>query len=83
MSVTVQLPPDRRATLSFSRKLSLPEFAEFCAKNPDLVVEREPDGKITIMTPVGFLRMAWATRPVPLLALRYLMVPFAPPMLYG
>ncbi len=55
MSVTVQLPPDRRATLSFSRKLSLPEFAEFCAKNPDLVVEREPDGKITIMTPVGFL----------------------------
>lgn len=55
MSITVQLPPDRLATLSFNRKLSLPEFAIFCAQNPDLVVEREADGKIIIMTPVGFL----------------------------
>ena len=55
MSVSVQLPPNRSATLSFDRNLSLSEFTEFCALNPELVVEREPDGKITIMTPVGFL----------------------------
>lgn len=55
MSVSVQLPPDRSATLSFTRSLSLAEFTEFCSQNPELVVEREPDGKITIMTPVGFL----------------------------
>ncbi len=55
MSVLVQLPPDRSATLSFDRTLSLAEFTEFCVQNPELVVEREPDGKITIMTPVGFL----------------------------
>jgi len=54
MSVFIQLPPDRSATLSFDRTLTLSEFAEFCAQNPDLNVEREPDGKITIMTPVGF-----------------------------
>ncbi|WP_020570920.1 Uma2 family endonuclease [Neolewinella persica] len=55
MSITVQLPPDQLATLSFNRKRSLPEFAIFCAQNPDLEVEREADGKITIMSPVGFL----------------------------
>lgn len=55
MSVFIQLPPDRSASLSFDRTLTLTEFAEFCAQNPDLNVEREPDGKITIMTPVGFL----------------------------
>lgn len=55
MSVSVQLPPDRSVTLSFDRNLSLAEFTEFCTQNPDLIVEREPDGKISIMTPVGFL----------------------------
>ncbi|MEM9929488.1 MAG: Uma2 family endonuclease, partial [Bacteroidota bacterium] len=55
MSIIVQLPTNRLATLSFNRKLTAEEFATFCAKNPDLVVEREPDGKISIMTPVGYL----------------------------
>ncbi len=35
--------------------MSEEEFYAFCAENPDLRVEREKDGKIIIMSPVGLL----------------------------
>ncbi len=34
-------------------KMSAKEFYNFCVANPDLRVEREKDGKITIMSPVN------------------------------
>ncbi len=34
-------------------KMSAEEFYKFCLANPDLRVEREKDGKITIMSPVN------------------------------
>jgi Uma2 family endonuclease len=30
------------------------DFEQFCANNPELRIEREADGKVTIMSPVHF-----------------------------
>ena len=54
-SFTVQLPADRRVQLRFEEKLSEQEFAEFCAAHRDLLVEREPDGQLLIMSPIHYL----------------------------
>jgi hypothetical protein len=36
------------------RPLSDEEFFDFCMKNPDLRIERDAGGEITIMPPAGF-----------------------------
>ena len=54
-SFTVQLPADRRVQLRFDEKLTEQEFVEFCAVHPELLVEREPDGQLIIMSPIHYL----------------------------
>jgi Uma2 family endonuclease len=36
-------------------RMSDEEFFEFCAENPDLRIERDKNGKITVMSPVGLI----------------------------
>jgi Uma2 family endonuclease len=55
MPFTVEIPEDHTLQLRFARRLSLQEFAEFCARHPELHVEREPDGQINVMSPVHLL----------------------------
>lgn len=45
--------PDTGIELSFPNGLSDKAFEEFCFSNKELLIEREPDGKIKIMSPVA------------------------------
>jgi Uma2 family endonuclease len=55
MSLTITLPkPGTYAIHRNDGGLSQEEFWELCSKNPELVIEREADGQITVMSPVGF-----------------------------
>lgn len=54
MSLTIILPKTRSVAISYDESLTNDEFWELCKENPDLVIEREVDGKIKIMSPVGF-----------------------------
>ena len=45
--------PDTGIELSFPNGLSDEAFEELCFSNKELIVEREPDGKITVMSPVS------------------------------
>lgn len=40
--------------ITYDEHLNNEEFWELCASNPDLHIEREADGKIKVMSPVGF-----------------------------
>ncbi|THH39917.1 Uma2 family endonuclease [Neolewinella litorea] len=42
------------APLYTAHQLSLEQFEAFCRVNPNLLAEREPDGRIKIMCPVSF-----------------------------
>jgi Uma2 family endonuclease len=55
MSIYIELPADRRAAVSFDEQLTPREFADFCERQPDLLVEREVNGQITVMSPVHLL----------------------------
>ncbi|CAH0999361.1 hypothetical protein LEM8419_00659 [Neolewinella maritima] len=55
MPFTIELPADRRVQLRFEDSLTPVEFAAFCARHPELLVEREPDGQLSIMSPVHLL----------------------------
>jgi Uma2 family endonuclease len=53
---TMQLElPDASTPLSYARKMTNQEFENFCFANPELVIEREPDGTLIIMSPVSFV----------------------------
>ena len=41
------------ARFRFSKPMNDKEYLQFCAKNGDLRIEREPGGEISIMSPVG------------------------------
>lgn len=49
---TLELPSDRIFSLRFEEQLTQAEFEDFCARHPELRVEREPDGQLTIMSPI-------------------------------
>jgi Uma2 family endonuclease len=53
--LTLEIPSDRVFSLRFEEQLTQEEFEDFCARHPDLRVEREPDGQLTIMTPIHLL----------------------------
>ena len=53
MNQVLQLP-DRPVSLVMEKPLTVAEFLTFSLANPELVMEREADGKINIMSPVGF-----------------------------
>lgn len=55
MSFHLEIPSDRSVQLRFDGKLTLAEFEEYCARHPDLLIEREPDGQLTVMSPVPLL----------------------------
>ena len=55
MSFHIEIPSDRSVQLRFDDKLSPAEFADFCARHPELLVEREPDGQLSVMSPVHLL----------------------------
>ena len=50
--ISIQLP-DAGLALFVKRRMSNQEFEDFCFANPELVIEREADGTLTIMTPVS------------------------------
>lgn len=52
MVLELKLPADI-IELNFPKGLSNEAFEELCFANKELVVEREPDGKITVMSPVA------------------------------
>jgi Uma2 family endonuclease len=52
---TLEIPSDRIFSLRFEEQLTQAEFEDFCARHPELRVEREPDGQLTIMTPIHLL----------------------------
>jgi len=55
MSLTITLPkPGTYAIHRNDGGLTHDEFWELCSKNPELVIEREANGQITVMSPVGF-----------------------------
>lgn len=54
MSLIINIPKKNCVALTFPENLSKEEFWAFCSLNPDLIVERERDGQITIISPVGF-----------------------------
>lgn len=45
--------PTNEVELSFPDGLSHQDFEDLCFKNKDLLIEREPDGKIKIMSPMS------------------------------
>lgn len=49
----MEIEAQQTATRVNIPKMSAEEFYNFCVANPDLRVEREKDGKITIMSPVS------------------------------
>ncbi|MCU0346318.1 MAG: Uma2 family endonuclease [Saprospiraceae bacterium] len=49
----MEIEAQQTATRVNIPKMSAEEFYNFCVANPDLRVEREKDGKITIMSPVN------------------------------
>ncbi|MEM6397946.1 MAG: Uma2 family endonuclease [Bacteroidota bacterium] len=51
MSLQVKFPGDE-ISLRVPTHMERDAFEAFCAENPELVIEREPDGTTTIMTPV-------------------------------
>ncbi|MFT5999249.1 MAG: Uma2 family endonuclease [Neolewinella sp.] len=54
MTYTMHLElPDASTPLSYARKMTNEEFEKFCFANPELVIEREPDGTLKIMSPVS------------------------------
>ncbi len=55
MSCRIELPENRSIQLRFDEQLSLAEFEDFCSRHPELIVEREPDGQLTVMSPVHLL----------------------------
>ena len=55
MSFQIELPEHRSVQLRFDEQLSLAEFEDFCSRHPELIVEREPDGQLTVMSPVHLL----------------------------
>ena len=55
MSFQIELPENRSIQLRFDEQLSLAEFEDFCSRHPELIVEREPDGQLTVMSPVHLL----------------------------
>jgi len=46
--------PDTKIELSFPGGLSQEGFEQLCFANKELIVEREADGKIKIMSPVSY-----------------------------
>ncbi|MEM8585307.1 MAG: Uma2 family endonuclease [Bacteroidota bacterium] len=53
---TMQLElPGPGIPLILERPMSHQEFEAFCLANPELQIEREPDGKLTITSPVSFI----------------------------
>lgn len=54
MSLTITLPNVRPMAITYDEHLNNEEFWKLCASNPDLHIEREADGKIKVMSPVGF-----------------------------
>jgi len=45
--------PDNSTPLSYERHMTNQEFEDFCFANPELVIEREANGILKIMTPVS------------------------------
>lgn len=45
--------PGLETPLRWSQKMTNKEFENFCFANPELVIEREADGTLTIMSPVS------------------------------
>ncbi len=54
MRLMIELPTDDPFVVEYSRPLTQQEFSELCALNRELVLEREEDGKVSFMSPVGF-----------------------------
>jgi Uma2 family endonuclease len=52
MLMQVQLP-ERQKSLYLGQRMDAESFAAFCADNPELVIEREADGRVKIMSPVS------------------------------
>lgn len=50
--LTLEIPSDRVFSLRFEEQLTQEEFEDFCARHPELRVEREPDGQLNIMSPI-------------------------------
>jgi Uma2 family endonuclease len=46
--------PDASTPLSYARNMTKEEFERFCFANPEMVIEREPDGTLTIMSPISY-----------------------------
>lgn len=47
--------PDTLFPLSSVRKMTNEDFEALCFANPEMIIEREADGNITIMSPVSFV----------------------------
>lgn len=47
--------PDISTPLSYAPKMTNQEFEDFCFANPELVIEREANGTLTITSPVSFI----------------------------
>lgn len=55
MSLTVEFPRAVPVEITFREQLSAEDFFQLCMQNRDLIAEREPDGRIIIMSPITFL----------------------------
>ena len=56
MSYNVQLElPDAGTPLRYARKMSHAEFTDFCRANPEMIIEREADGTLSIIFPVSLV----------------------------
>ena len=53
MEAQAMMPP--AVQIIMPKKMSEKEFFEFCIANPDLRIERERDGNITVMSPAGLI----------------------------
>lgn len=54
MRLMIELPTDDPFVVEYARPLTQQEFWELCSLNRELVLEREEDGKVSFMSPVGF-----------------------------
>lgn len=50
--IRIELPSEQGLEITLSERMTQAQFEDFCKRNPELIAEREPDGKIWIMPPV-------------------------------
>jgi Uma2 family endonuclease len=53
INITLSLPEQEGLQISLTDPMSVTDFEQFCAANPDIRAERSADGKVWIMAPVN------------------------------